>query len=231
VKIVECQQGTPAWALARSVIPTASCFDRILTSKTLEPSAQAAKYMHELLAAWLIGRPLEEFSSGMMSRGTGLEAQARSAFAFEMDLPMPETVGLVTNDDGTAGASPDGLVRPAANLVFDAGLELKAPGPAKHVAYMLDPLSLVAEYRHQIQGGLFITGFPRWFAMSFHPSLPPVIEVVEPDPPYQAELGAALQTFTARYATARARLLALGCVPRDPKANAANSEAALMGSF
>ena len=80
---LDVQQGTDAWARARIGIPTASCFDKIITPKTMKPSASAKDYLHLKLAEWLLQAPLDVIvERGSPAHLLGLVAgQAAWAFA------------------------------------------------------------------------------------------------------------------------------------------------------
>src|SRR5580704_12428367 len=104
----DCAQGTSAWLALRSGIPTASCFDRILTPKG-KVSAQAEKYMHALLAERMMGRPVTQHMTMWMARGNEKEAEAVAFYEAQRELDT-QRVGFVTNDDRTIGASPDRFV-------------------------------------------------------------------------------------------------------------------------
>jgi hypothetical protein len=101
VKIVNVQQGTDAWLIARLGVPTASCFDKLVTPKGLKASASATGYLAQLAAEWFLGTPLDEASSGYMDRGTGMEAEARRYYELAQDVTV-EQVGFVLTDDGMA---------------------------------------------------------------------------------------------------------------------------------
>src|SRR5690606_40373044 len=78
MRIVDVMQGTPEWEMARLGIPTASQADRILTPGRLKPAAASREYLHQLLAEWILGYPIEwSASSQYMQRGTDLEADRK----------------------------------------------------------------------------------------------------------------------------------------------------------
>ena len=83
---VECEQGSTQWLNARLGIPTASQFDRILSPKTLKPSASAEGYRHELLAEWLLGEPIDTVNTEWMQRGIELEPRAVQFYEFQRDI-------------------------------------------------------------------------------------------------------------------------------------------------
>jgi YqaJ-like viral recombinase domain len=165
----DIKQGEDLWLQARLGIPTASEFDRIIMPAKLELSKSSKPYTHRLLAEWMYGAPLEAFVSPWMERGKELEPEAVRYYEMERGVDT-QAVGIVLTDDGMIGASPD-------RLVGDEGLlELKCPALETHVGYMLDPPSLVADYRLQTQGQLWVCGDREWVdLMSYHPGFPTVI--------------------------------------------------------
>jgi hypothetical protein len=181
-------QGSTEWLAVRAGIPTASCFDKIVTPKGA-PSKQAEKYMHKLLAEKMMGHPVVEFTGPWLERGKELEADARMYYESIREMTT-ERVGFVTNDAGTIGCSPDSLVGE------DGLLELKVPAEHTHVAYMLTR-SVDAEYYPQVQGQLWVTDRKWLDIMSFHPEMPPAIIHVERDEQYISILSAAVSKFSA----------------------------------
>lgn len=191
----DCEQGTPEWFQARLGIPTASQFHRLVTPKTLKPSASARGYMLELIAERIVG-PLETYSSGLMGRGSEIEAEAVRAYEFSRDLTT-RRVGFVTLDDGSAGCSPDRLIGQ------DGGLEIKSPGPTKHLDNLL---RLNRDYVIQAQGGMFVTGRKWWDIMSYHPNIPEAIYRIERDEETIEALRVAVAKMHADLLDARATL-------------------------
>lgn len=197
MKIHNVPQGSPEWLQLRSGIPTASEFNRILTPGG-KPSKQAEGYMHSLLAEWIVGHPFQDIETKWMERGEVLEAEAVKAYAFETDSD-PEPVGFVTNDAGTAGASPDRLVG------ADRLLEIKCPKHSTHVGYMLTRRA-DEDYIPQLQGQLWITGRKAVDIVSYHPEMGAVIVAVTRDEEYIAKLEAAVDAFIGVMLAARVEL-------------------------
>lgn len=204
--VVPCEQGSAEWHAARGTIPTASCFDKLLTPKTLKPSASADKYLAELLSAWLFGPPDDGNLGGFVARGNELEDEAAQDFAFRHGVTV-ERAPFVMRDDRMAGASPDYLV------VDDALLETKCPSAAVHIGYLLGGLDLEGAYRLQLQGQLLITERRVVTICAYHPTMPPVEVEVERDPVVIDALGEALDLFADRLRDGRQRLLDMGLVP------------------
>jgi hypothetical protein len=186
-----CKQGDEEWLQLRLGIPTASEFDRILTPAKLQLAAASKAYMHLKVAEWMYGAPLETYdvgAHGWGARGKELEPEAVRYYEMERECETA-AVGLVTTDDGMIGASPD-------RLVGEDGLyEGKAPALETHVGYMLDPQSLVDEYRLQVQGQLWVC-HRAWCDMhSYSPGFPSVIVRVLPDERVQKALAQHVPAF------------------------------------
>jgi hypothetical protein len=180
-------QGTTEWLAVRAGIPTASCFDRIITPKG-KPSTQAEKYMHKLLAERIMGHPVIEFAGPWAERGKELEADAALYYEGVREIELAR-VGFVTNNAGTVGASPD-------RFVGNEGiLELKVPAEHTHVAYLLTR-AVDAEYWPQVQGQLWVTGRKWLDIMSYHPEMPPAIVRVDRDEKYIGTLAVAIEEFS-----------------------------------
>lgn len=180
-------QGTDAWHKARAGIPTASHFAKIITAKTLKLSAQADEYENRLVAERMTGNPCEDFKgSRWIERGKEMEADAVAFYEMTTGLEV-RYAGLLLNDARTFGCSPDGLIG------TDRGLELKCPAPDTHVGYLLNERGAYDDYKPQVQASLFVSGFPFWEVMSFHPDLPPSLYTATPDNEYQDALAAALE--------------------------------------
>jgi len=171
MRIIDVEQGTDEWLKARLGVPTASNYSKVVTSAG-KPSAQADKYINELIAQRLTGQLPELFKSDAMERGNELEPQARAYYEFMTGNDVNE-VGLILNDVG-AGCSPDGLIGD------DGGLEIKCPLGTTHVGY-LRAGKLPTTYVQQVQGCMYITGRKWWDFVSFHPDMESMIVRVERD--------------------------------------------------
>ncbi len=184
------EQYSDEWWAARVGRPSASCFDQILTPKTLKPSGQAQKYLYTLAGERLTGVKETGYHNAAMQRGMEMEEEARSLFEMTMDLDV-EQVGIIYPDGQKRwGCSPDGLMD-------HAGLELKCPILSTHVAYLLAG-GLPREYILQVQGAMLITGFSHWFFMSYYPKLSPLIIKVPRDDKICAALKIELEVFCER---------------------------------
>jgi hypothetical protein len=198
-------QGSDDWLQARLGIPTASEFDRILTPAKLQLATAATKYMCVKLAEWMYGAPLEAFVSPWMERGKDLEAEAIRYYEMERDVET-QPIGLVLTDDGNAGASPDRLVGDEREERLGL-LEMKCPALETHVGYMLNPQSLLDEYRLQVQGQLWVCAGRGWCdLMSYYPGFPAVLVRALPDERVQAALSQHIPAFVQTMLAAREKL-------------------------
>jgi hypothetical protein len=195
------EQGSVQWLHARIGIPTASCFDKIITPKTGKLSASFDGYMHRLIAEQLLGQPLEDASGGFLDRGAVLEQRAVSYYELQREVDT-EKVGFVLRDDRRAGASPDRFVG------SDGLLEIKVPAAHTHVAYLLDADGI--GYRAQVQGQLWVAEREWSDTLSYHPELPPALIRQARDEPFIKLLAAAVQQFNDAMDEAKAKLQKLG---------------------
>lgn len=202
-------QGTTEWLALRAGIPTASSFDRILTPRTGKPSSSAEGYLFSLLAERLMGKPIVEHVSLWMERGSHMEADAVSFYEFQRDIKT-ETVGFVTNDKNTIGASPDRLVG------ADGLLEIKVPAPHTHIGYLLRAGSAYDAYKVQVQGQLWIAEREWADVLSFHPEMPPALIRIERDEEYIQKLSAAVTAFSEALEEQWMRMAEEGWGPPPP---------------
>ena len=184
---LDIEQGTQEWRAARCGIPTASNFDKIITT-TGTPSKQAQKYMYQLAGERIIGQSEETYQNSDMLRGTEIEGEARTLYELMHDLEIKQ-VGICYKDEAKLfSCSPDGLAG-------DDGLvEFKCPKIATHVDYLLQN-SIPSEYFQQVQGQLYITGRKWCDFVSYYPGLKPVIVRVYRDEKFIKSLEAELFSF------------------------------------
>ena len=195
MKIHTCAQMSPEWFALKSGIPSASSADKILTP-TGKLSAQAEGYLNRLLAerAGFGDEPMEP--TDWMLRGIELEPEARALFEFETSLPVKQ-VGWITNDEGTAGCSPDGLIiSPMSSM--SAGVEIKCPKASTHYGYLRAGV-LPTFYAPQVHSSMAITGLSTWHFMSYFPGLDPLLVEVSRDE-YTDKISTAITEFTTKLA-------------------------------
>ncbi len=187
MKIHNFEQNSQEWYEARLGVITASNFAKILTPKKLEPSTQSEVLIFDLASEILTNESAEMFNGNYdTERGHTLEPDAAALYEMTKGIETVK-VGFITNDEGTVGASPDRLIDK------NKGLEIKCPAGSKHLRYLKGKDDLVAEYKYQIQGGMLVSERDEWDIMSYHPTLPPVIETVKRDEVYLSALAPELK--------------------------------------
>lgn len=202
MKIHLAPQGSAEWLAARSKVPTASDFDQIVTPEfKIRTGQMPLTYLARKLAESWLGGPLPGFNSLDMEFGKILEEEGRPFYSLTTGEGV-QTVGLITNDSGTVGCSPDGLIGE------DCGLEIKCPAPQTHVNYLLNG-QLPKDYAAQVHGAMFVTGRPRWKFMSYCRKFPAFILEVKRDETIQEILAEALADFLSRLDEGMARLTEL----------------------
>lgn len=199
--IIECQQGQEQWQSVRCGIPSASNFDKLVTSKG-ELSKQWEKYLYTLAGERLIGNKAESWQSEAMKRGTEMEAEARQLYELITGNTVKQ-IGFAYYDDRKLyGCSPDGLIDP------DGLLELKCPTLAIAVEYLLKG-KLPTEYFQQVQGQLLCTQRKWVDFMSYYPGLKPFLIRVERDEKFITQLKLSLENFCHELDQVEAKLRSL----------------------
>jgi hypothetical protein len=189
VIVHDLQQGTPEWFAARLGIPTASSFSRLITS-TGARSKSLEGYAAELAAEVFAGKSLDQFdgNNAWMERGKVLEAEAVELYQFITDADV-QRVGFCTNDEATAGCSPDALVGDG------GGLEIKCLKAESHIAalhYYQKHGKCPSGYVQQVQGSLLVTGRAWWDLCFYHPDVPHLVIHNTADPIIQTALKEAI---------------------------------------
>lgn len=207
-------QGSPEWQALHIGRPTASEFHVLMTKGAIkgEVTRGVKTYLNKKLAEWLIGRPVDEYTSGFMARGKEMEPRARAWFDCFGTTEAVETelVGFVTTDDGRAGCSPDFWIPK-----MKRGGEIKTLGIVHHVgAYFAE----ADDFAPQVQGTLWIAEAELWYRVYFnpHPSLVPLCEPVPRDDEYIAVLSRQVDWCVELLNERKEKLLARGCKPTPP---------------
>lgn len=169
--IVEHEQRSPAWFLARSGRLTGSrAGDMLAKIKTGEAAARR-DYRLQLAAERLTGAPQEEtYVNGAMQRGIDCEPIAFAAYEAATG-EMVRRTGFICADDHMIGCSLDGDVSN-----FGGIIELKCPKTATHLSYFKGggmPLAHVAQVTHN----LWVTGAEWCDFASFDDRLPKALQL------------------------------------------------------
>lgn len=186
MRIISCDQGSPEWFAERAGRPSASNFSSIITTKGLASKTKKA-YMCKLAAERITGEVEETYQNAAMSRGIELEPEARKLFEMITDLTVDQ-VGMCVTDDNRKSCSPDGLIGDA------GGLEIKCPGSAEHIKYLVDN-KVPTKYYQQVQGSLYVTGRDYWYFFSYYPGLKPLIIKATPDVEFITQLDVQMSSF------------------------------------
>ena len=162
-------QGSEEWRAIRRGVPTASCFDRILTPVQLKRSAQREDYLNQLVAE-SYGVAEDWNGTEHTERGTELEPEAADLFSILHDCDV-QRVGFVWRDERQlVGCSPDILVGDV------GGCEIKCPTAKVQLKYFRGG-KVPTEYLAQVYGNLWITQRKWWSFFSYHPSFASPFEV------------------------------------------------------
>lgn len=191
MKILDYAQGSVEWMQARAGIPTASEFDALVTPEFKVRTGDMPKsYLAKKLAEAWLGGPLAQFNVFDMDQGKILEDEAIPWLELETNCTV-KRVGLITTDDGKVGCSPDGLL-------VEAGLEVKCPRPETHAGYLLKG-ELPKDYRAQVHGGMYVTGYHFWTFLSYRRRFPALILTIERDDMIQAAIHEAVTSFLEQF--------------------------------
>jgi len=169
MRIIECEQRSPAWFSARlGKLTGSSVGEAFATRKDKGEAAGRRNARIRLVLERLTGKSVEDdYSNADMRRGVELEADAIGAYeAAAGILVMP--VGFIEHDELMAGCSPDGLT-------VDGGAEVKCPKPAIHLDYLRG--GLPNDYRLQCIHALWLTGRAWWDFVSYCPHFPPPLHL------------------------------------------------------
>ena len=186
MQILDVEQGSAEWLIARAGKVTASNADKIVTS-TGKLSASAQTYINTIIAERLMGDKVSSYQNEWMARGVELEPEARSFYEYLTDNIVYE-VGLCVHDELEASCSPDGLIGD------DGGLEIKCPALKKHYKTLKDQ-KVPTEHIPQIQGSLWITEREWWDFLSYYPNGSYFYKRVYRDEKYIAGLEIAIFEF------------------------------------
>lgn len=204
MRIVDVKQRSDEWFAARLGIPTASELDSLVTplGKVREGDGVQSYLSRKLAERWT-EMPIEGGGSWSMEQGGFLEDEALPWYELRHNVDVTQ-VGLVLNDEGTFGASPDGLVMDGDRVRY--GLEIKCPQPPNHVKWLLGG-EVPKDYLLQCYGGMFVTGAPAWVFLSYHRKFPPLVVRLERDEKMMSAIGEAVSAFADRMREGWDRLL------------------------
>lgn len=209
MRIIQCQQGSDEWHEWRKGRVCSSQMHRIITPAKGEPSKSVGPYIAELCAERMrLGPPVhgDAYASHPMQRGHDVEVDARGDYEYATGLAVQEIGGMLS-DCGRLWSSTDGLVIEDAEAV--GVVEIKCPMGKQHAAYVLDPQSLVQDYKVQLHGELLVSGLKWVDIFSYGVGTKGVRVRVYPDE-YTEKLRAAIDWFWVQYEASIAKMRAEG---------------------
>jgi putative phage-type endonuclease len=173
--IYNIEQGSEAWFTARCGRVTSTRFKDLMAGESTDTYK---KLVTNIVCEMITGKMEETYSNALMEHGIETEPIARMEYESIFDIEVKQ-VGFITPDEDHKyhdwiGISPDGL------LPDEGIIEIKCPLARTHLEY-IESGKLPSEYRYQVQGQLFVTGFKYCHFMSFVENMKPFIIPVLPD--------------------------------------------------
>jgi hypothetical protein len=201
MEILDCDQNSDEWMLARCGIVTASQMKTVLANgKGGGESVTRRKYLYQLAGEILTGEPAETFSNHHMQRGHDLEDEARNYYALVTDN-RPARVGFIRN--GKKGCSPD-------SLVGDAGiLEIKTALPSILIDLIFRD-QFPPEHKAQTQGQLWIAEREWIDLIVYWRGIPAFIKRATRNEPYIENLSGEVDRFNDELESIVAKLRSYG---------------------
>ena len=178
--ILNIDQRSEAWYEARCGRVTGTRFSELVAGE----STKTYKDLVLDLACEIITRRQEEgYVSEAMENGIEMELIARAEYESITGAKVTEAGFIIPDEDHKyhdwIGISPDGLTP-------DGMVEIKCPLMRTHLEY-IEGGKLPTKYRYQVQGQLFVTGFPYCDFASYVEGMKPFILRVYPDSTLFAE--------------------------------------------
>jgi len=168
-------QGSDEWNEARNPSIGGTGIDNIITPSG-ERSKSRDKYLIEKASAIISGKTKPIFQTFEMKWGHEYEPIARDIFS-EMFFIDIETCAMMWADDlKRSHVSPDGY----ALISNPFGIEIKCY-QLPHFLEVKEKNEVPRIHFLQIQKGLAITGWDKWYFMCYFPNLEPIIIPVERD--------------------------------------------------
>jgi len=170
------EQGSEAWYAIRCGKVTGTRFKALTMS---ESTKGYQDLVADIVCEMITGKKEDTYSNAIMEKGIETEPIAREMYRsiFEVEV---KTVGFITPDEDHKyaewiGISPDGIMPDIKGMI-----EIKCPLMKTHLRY-IECNYLPTDYRHQVQGQLFVTGFDYCDFMSYSEGMKPFIFRAYPD--------------------------------------------------
>lgn len=173
--ILNIEQQSEAWHEARCGRVTGTRFKALVAGET---TATYKDLVTNIACEIITHKQEESYSNANMEHGIETEPIARKEYENIFDCEVKQIGFLIPDEEHKyhewIGISPDGVTS-------DNGMiEIKCPIAKTHLGYIEDN-RLPAEYRHQVQGQLFVTGFDYCDFMSYIDGMKSFVIRVYPD--------------------------------------------------
>ena len=167
---INIKQGTSDWELIRCGKVTSTRFSQLMMGEKTKGYQDLIK---DIVGEIITNEKEETYTNAIMERGIELEPTAIKEYETIFGIEL-ERIGFLLPDEDNEffdwiGVSPDAMQ-----------LEIKCPLRKTHLSYIKAD-KLPTEYKHQVQGQLFVSGCEYWDFMSFYPNMKPFIIRVLPD--------------------------------------------------
>lgn len=192
MKIHDVKQSSPEWYAIRSMIPTASEFDKVITPKTMKLSSQRHAYACRIIAARLMNWQADSLDRiEHIANGKANEPFAVAQLELVKDVETTP-IGFVTTSDGRFGASPDRVVMRGS--LIDTTVEVKCPTiPVQFERLLFNDADA---YRAQRQGQLWVAEADKAIFYSFCPGMPAYMVETGRDDAFIKAMADAMEQFS-----------------------------------
>lgn len=173
--ILNIEQQSEAWHEARCGRVTGTRFKSLVAG---ESTATYKDLVTNIACEIITNKQEETYSNAAMEHGIETEPIARKEYENLFDCEIKQMGFIIPDEDHKyhewIGISPDG-VTPDNGMI-----EIKCPIAKTHLGYIEDN-RFPSEYKHQVQGQLFVTGFAYCDFMSFVEGMKSFVIRVYPD--------------------------------------------------
>lgn len=196
--IVNIEQGSEKWAMARLGVITASESHNVIAKPRSGTKWTDMKmsYFHTLLAEVCTG-VAPEVNAKSLAWGKQHEEAARTLFEFTASVDVTEAPILFKDETLRTACSPDGLCSNG------FGLELKCPFTSRDfMKFRLGGFDAIkSAYMAQVQFSMWVSGKGAWYFASYDPRMKREgihHVVVERDPKYMADFEEMVPEFVEK---------------------------------
>lgn len=187
-------EANPDWLALRAGKFTGSDFHQYLgiVKKELSDTAESNLYKKVLES---LGEQFESVQSEAMARGNELEPVARAEYMGDTFNDVQE-VAFVDFEKLRAGCSPDGVIFGQKEEIVKI-IEIKCPEIKNYLKMAKGKIPPL--YMTQMQYNMLITGAKSCDFIIYHPDMRLVVQEVNADEQYQADIITALEKLNTRY--------------------------------